>query len=346
MMNSIAIQLCLFLLLLASIVLSFMPWIQDNFFTSDPLKLKVTDIAMEEGQLDNVELVEKNPDVEIVYQKEENSYLVTFYTQHGKNGAQTVDAILTSCNLMNLAQTASLSEQDMMALQNQNISFVDKTDSKTLTEEQNIFLMAIVLMFFLMATILISRIGAQVAYEKGNMVTEVILTSITPGQLFLADAISSAVVVILNVVVISLPMIIASLIGDRSIVSDFSFLNGCSITLIILHLILCVYSLIVLCIALCSISKRAEDSNAYATIMLMPVMVSYLYTIFTHDIFKNVWSFLNYIPFCSVFPILAGIITTNVSTKTVLICIVADVIFLSVELLFCKRIYTKNISKI
>ncbi|WP_234123013.1 ABC transporter permease [Clostridium hydrogenum] len=346
MLNSIAIQLCLFLILLASCALAFFPWIHTSFFSSNSIKIEAKDISIDTKQFGNIKLVNKNADVAISFKANESMYNVTFYTSNGRNAKQTIDSIIYTLNVNNLKSNTNISFKERQMLQNRNITYTDKTDTKMLTENQTTFIMMIVLMFFIMTTILISRIGAQVAYEKGTQLTEVILTSLTKTQLFEADVISSFIVVIINVIVILLPMIIASIINDNKIVSDFSFLSGGNIFWILLHLTLCIYSLIVLCIGLCSISKRAEDSNAYSTIMLAPVMVSYLYTLINSRMYHGIWNFLNYIPLFSAFPILSEIITNSISTQTMIVCVISDIVFICIELLISKRIYTKNISKL
>ena len=343
LMNSVSIQLCLFLLLLGSVTLSFFPWISNQFISEQPLRISVSDAVV--LQTKHIELVTDEADIDISYKNESEAYIITVYTERGRASLSEIRQIVNNLNVKKLLQDNLFTPQQIKMMTNENVEIVDDVATQELSESKYIFLMLIVFMYFIMATILISRIGAQVASEKGNNVTEVILTSLTRKQLYFADVLSSFLVTMLSFVVISIPILVASVIDIPGITSDFSFLRGTTTLWVLSHLILSSFSLVLLSIGLCSLAKQAEDSNAFSSVLLLPLLISYLYTILNHSLYQGVWVFLNYIPLFSTFTILSGLIASNLTAANMMWYIIADCFILVFEIFTVRVLYARHISK-
>lgn len=340
LMTSASIKLCLFLLLLVSTVLAFLPFFTDLFENHETLKVKTN---VELGSLEDMETITNgSEDIDIQY--EDGIYKVTIQSENGHDKIEDIKELIYQKNINDAIIQMNIGKNEVNMITNSNINVINNSDTKELKTSNYIFMMSIVLLYLLMVTILISRLVAQVACEKGNKVTEVILTSLTRKQLYFSEIISSFIVVLVNIVIVTLPMIAASFINDKDIASNYSFLNGTTIFTIISHLVLVTFALVILGIGLSSKSKQPEDANAISTIALIPIFVSYLYTTFNFDLFSNAWSFLNYIPFTSIFPVLAGVLNKSISSEKMIIFILVDLCFIIFEFIIMRKVYCKNIS--
>lgn len=340
LMESIAVKLCMTLLVLASTIFSFFPFLNSLFVDDSLVQVKTIGFELVNKNKE-MEIVDKNEDISVEY--DNGSYIITVVTDKGHSDVGIVSEILYQ---LNVSQCIShVDEKDVSLLTGSNIKIVDETPEMLISTDKYIFFMAVVLMFFLMVLILISRIAAKIASEKGNQFTEVILTSMTCRQLYIAEIVADFLVVISNIAIVMLPMLVAAIIENPRYTSDFDFLNIGRCSIIIVHLILGIFSIIVLCVGITSLSKEQEDANAYATIFMIPLMVSYLYTVFKFELFDGVWSFLNYIPFFSIFPVLSSLISNVEEIANLKYIFICDFLFIVIELLVCEKIFCRNISK-
>ncbi|SHH74103.1 ABC transporter permease [Clostridium grantii] len=345
LMDSIAVKLCLCITLLISLLFSFWPFINNNIVGTNQLNI-YTNFTYDSSKIEDLKEVSRDlADVEIIF--ENDNYHIKVHSDDFNQFENTIMNIIREENGKYFIEkyNGDINQQDMSFITNQNINIEYDKDIQEINNEINTKLMIAIFIFLLMIIILTSRIGAGVAYEKGNQITEVILTSISRTKLFYTEIISGFFVVLVNMMLVMLPMCLAFFIRDDKITMDFSFFSTSMIVQSMTHLSICIFSLVLLSIGLSSLSKRPEDSNAATIIVMIPLYVSFIYSIFYLNFFAGFWSFLNYIPMFSIFNILSVIVNKGISMNRFLIFIGVDIVVISLEIYIMKALYCKNISK-
>lgn len=340
LMDSVAIRLTLIIMLIASVVVAFWPFVKGLFSEHDLVNIE-TSISMEEFEAFNLETNTKD-DADIRIEIIDGIYQVDVLTRKGYTNINNVMNYLKSQNITDLIENGNLTEEQFIKATNQNIKINYEYENK-LGQNGYDFLMAFILLFNFLVILLVSRIGAQVAYEKGNKVTEVILTSLTGEQLFYAEIISSIAVVILNLVLVSAPLVIAFLVNNPEICTDLSFFTLGKLGKFLIHLIITTISLVMCIIGFCSRVKQSEDSNAYTALVIIPLYFSLVYLIFNIDIFRGWFYLLNFIPISSMFPVLGAVLNETISGIEFAIIEIGVIVFIVIEYFFIKRMFVKNI---
>lgn len=190
---------------------------------------------------------------------------------------------------------------------------------------------------------LVTRIGAQVGFSKGSMVTEIILTSISRTQLYLSYVVSSALVAIVSLFIIFIPFIIAGIIGDNKVVLTCGALHGGTSILLTFHVLLTVFVLISMVIALASLVRRAEDTGPLVLLCLIPTLISMIYVSVKNDIYHGAFYIFNLIPLTSWVPSIVAGVGGKLDLHMGIIYILSDMIFLTISLLLGRRIFEKHI---
>lgn len=347
--GSPAIKVTLFLAIVLSIILSFLPYFKGLFSKEEQLLVATNfDIELSDKETNIIVQNDENwsdaYDIKIDYL--DNVYYIDIKTRTGYDNIDRITRQLSSLNLENYIATNDIDERSKIQLLNDNIVISKIDESIVQMDEGSLnFFMAMSVIFYLIMVLLISRIGVQVAFEKGNKVTELILTSITRKQLFFSQVLSSVLIVTISFIAVSVPMIIAFIINKPSISSDFSFFTVEKIILFLIHLISVSVCLVICAIGISSIVKQAEDANTLSFLTLLPVLVSYIYYILKFDIYRGVWSILNYIPLVSVFPVFGAILVGMISYKEAMVICVCDVLFVILIYIVVRGVYCKNISR-
>lgn len=340
-LSSPAIKITLFIAFLASTLISFSPYITDKIFNDHIVVNSNIDLKVENNDFEIINDNSKNIDIKVDKSKE--NYNIHVLTKKGYDNVSKIVDRLNEINLTQYIKNNNLTQQDLKVLTNGNLNISISKEITQINEELSSFLMMLVMVFFLVMNLLVARIGVQVAFEKGNKITETILTSISRKEMFLSQVVSSIIVTIFSFILISIPMIIAYIVDDIKIASDFTFFTPKNIVLFLFHLITVSSSLILFSIAICSCVKQAEDANTMSILVLAPILISYIYYIFNFDLYKGGWCFLNYIPMFSAYPVFGGILSGTLSDKSILIFCFIDVIFFAVSYLVSRYIYCKNI---
>ncbi len=337
-----AIKVILLISLILSMAMSFFPYLQHQFMD---VNISVgTDLDISELVDDTISVYGSDAqNLDILIRQDGDEYVIQVLTQKGYGAYSGMLEIVSMLNYKALMSDGDVSKGVLRRLAGQNVTVEFSDDINDMDDSVASFLMMITFIFFLVMTLLITRIGVQVAFEKGNKITETILTSITREQLYISHVLSSFMVNCLSFIVVSIPMIIAYGMDDPAVATDFSFFSGSGIFLFLFHLIIVSASLVTIGIAIGSMVKQAEDANTMTFLVMMPVMVSYIYYIMTLDRFRGIWTIMNYVPVFSIFPVFGGLLQGNYSQSEIIVLMMIDCIFYGVVYGVSKRIYCKYV---
>lgn len=208
-----------------------------------------------------------------------------------------------------------------------------------------LFTMGISIVFLVFTVLLITRIGAQVGFEKGSKETEIILTSISRKQLYYAHIISSELVAVLSVIIIILPVAAALIIQKPNVTVTIPGLTAGEGLFLVSHALLTIFVMINLAIMITSLVKKSEDTGPFLLGVLFPSLLSNIYFVIKWDLFEGFWGFLNYIPLTSLIPVIGKEITDEIDTSVKILIIVSDVFWIGITLYLGKRCFVKNISE-
>jgi ABC-type Na+ efflux pump permease subunit len=290
-------------------------------------------------------VMDENDDYDLKLRYEEDKYIIDVRTKKGYDNYSRILNVLQGLSVGQFLQAKQIDIAEFEEYRKNSVVVnVNGADFTKVDERTLIFLMYMTMIFYFIMVLLISRIGAAVAFEKGNKVTEVILTSITKKQLYFSQVVSSCMVIGIIFLVISIPMIIAYVIKDPELVSDFTMFDGPKFVLFLLHLITVTVCLVICSIGCASLTKRIEDANVVSIISLLSVAVSYLYYVIRHDLFRGAAYILNYIPYFSAFPIFGAILTEGISLVNAIVICVINVAFAVATYFMFRVVYCKNIS--
>lgn len=341
-LDSSAIKVMLLIVLVISIATSFLPFFYNSLFQEEVILATNAPLVIGDSFL--VKSVGNDgDDVDIIVEEQGNRYVVRVLTSRGRGNYQQVVNSILSVNREIMLSSGMLSEEDISLLLGGNIELVMEYGEDAVEDSVVNFIMMLTLIFFLTMTLLTTRIGVQVAAEKGKKVTETILTSITREQLFFSQAMSGVIVTAISFLVISLPIIAAYFIDDPKITTDFSFFSSDGLLVFLLHLILVSSTLVIASIAIGSAVKHTEDANIMTVIVLIPMLISYIYYVLTLNLFEGMLSFLNYIPIFSVFPVFGAILLGAIPHWQTAVFCCLDVVLFFIVYGLSRRVYCKNI---
>ncbi len=334
--TSPAIKVTLLIAVLASCIISFQPYLRNNL-VSDTITV-FSEIPLELNT-EHITIVTSSREADVIVTADSENVLLKASTQNGYNNISLIMEAIQKRNLNLYLSNHQLLPQETAGLTGSNITVEVDKDIVQIDDKSASFLMMLTMLFFLVMTLLVSRIGTQVAFEKGNKITETILTSITKKQLFFSQTIASVMVAMISFTVASIPMVAAYLINDPKIVSDFTFFTPFNIVAFLFHLIVVGIALIIFSVGIGSCVKQAEDANTMSVLILVPTLVSYIYYILTFDLYKGVWTFLNYIPIFSVYSIFGGILRGTISRSGILGYCLMDIVFLGIAFISIRKLY-------
>lgn len=211
---------------------------------------------------------------------------------------------------------------------------------------QNNFLitMGICLIFLLFIVMLITRIGAQVGFEKGSKVTELILTSISRRQLYMSHVFSGFIVVVLALSIVYSPIFLANCIHDDAIAVTISGVSLSTWIFIFVHAIGTCFVMVILAIVVTSIVKRSEDTGPYLLMVLVPFFISNIYFVIKGDIYQGIWSVFNYIPICSLLPATGVCMLGKLDGTIKVLMILSDFVWIFIVFMLGERCFKKNIA--
>lgn len=342
MISSPAIKVTLVIAILASCLISFMP-VFSKYLSDDSLSV-YSDITLDLSAYDGkIIYVNLGKDADISITESNDLINIEVNTQDGYNAVNIITNSVKMKLLEKNIKNGNIKPAVADVIEGQNIKLAVADDIVKIDDNIASFLMMLTMIFFLIITLLVSRIGTQVAFEKGNKITETILTSITKPELYFSQVVASVMVSFISFVCASLPMIAAYIINDPEITSDFSFFTITGIIGFIFHLIVISIGMIIISIGIGSCVKKVEDANVITILILIPTLISYAYYIFTFDVYRGIWYFLNYIPLFSIYSVFGGMLRSTFSTGTTILYCVVDVIFTIVCYNVIKKVFCKHL---
>lgn len=344
MIDSPAIKVTLFIAMIASCLLSFFPSVR-NYFIDDDLVI-YTDTILDLTEYDKkieYSASAEEADVVVTYSKTDGNYTIRAQTQDGYSAASVLAKAVQAELLRKNIQNGNIHPAIVNEIMGGTIQLETDECIVEVDDSMASFLMMLTMIFFLVMTLLVSRIGTQVAFEKGNKITETILTSIPKAELYFAQVTASVLLSIVSFFAASLPMVIAYIIDDPEVATDFSFFTLSNVAAFLFHLITISIGLIILSIGVGSWVKKAEDANVITILILIPTLVSYAYYILTFDIYRGVWTFLNYIPLFSVYSVFGGLLRGTFSDGMVALFFIVDIVFVVVCYQLIKKVFCKHI---
>lgn len=339
-----AIKFTLVFAFIASLCVSFFPFLRELFISDKTVVASNVALGLETSFDFNL-ITDRNQagsnDILVLY--EDGMFTIEVTTQKGYSDYPRVVDKVNRFNVEEVLMSTDIQPDIVSRLAGSNIIVNIDEGITQLDDSIANFIMMLTFIFFFVMTLLITRIGVQVAFEKNNKVTETILTSISRQQLYFAQVVSSTVVTALSFIAAGLPIIVAYVINNPDIATDFSFFTASGVTLFLFHLVFVSAALVMCSIAIGSMVKHGEDANTMTVIVMLPVMISYIYYIITLDVFKGAFTFLNYIPFLGLFPAFGGLLRGSFSIlQTVMIC-VTDMVFFAVIYVAARKIYCRQL---
>lgn len=208
-----------------------------------------------------------------------------------------------------------------------------------------LFTMGVSMVFLIFTVLLITRIGAQVGFQKGSKETEIILTSISRKQLYYAHIISSDLVAFFAVIIILSPVVAALFIKEPNVTVIIPGLTTGKGLFLVIHAVLTIFVMVNLAVMITSLIKKSEDTGPFLLVILFPGLLSNIYFVIKWELFEGFWSFLNYIPITSLIPVIGKEITNEIDTITKILIIATDVVWIVITLYFGKKCFVKNISE-
>ena len=204
--------------------------------------------------------------------------------------------------------------------------------------------MGICAVFMMFVALMITRIGAQVGFEKGSKETELILTAISRKELYFSHIFSSFIMFFFSLLVMFSPLI-STVFFDKDIVLKLTGLGIRDIIFMSVHILLTSVVLICLVISITSMIKRSEDTGPFVLLVMIPFLLSNMYFVIKADVFSGALSFFNFVPVCSLLPAMGASIVKSISGTNMIIMLVSDVIWIIGAFVFGKMCFEKNISE-
>lgn len=346
---STAIKLTLIFVTLLSAVVSFWPAISNALFTDSEVYV-ASNVNLGEMENENIVIVDyddEDPDIIVAYNVDDGKYNITVRNENAMQYEREIVLAISSKNLSEFLQNnpSAASEDQLALLTNDNITTeIDFDEDEELSEDQFFFMMATGIIALLYLVLLIIRVGAEVGFEKGNKVTEIILTSITNKQLFYAHVLGTALCIFLSFIIIFSPMAVAYMINNTDYTLDLSFLTPRTLIFSAILILITAIILMVSAIAICSIVKQSEDAGPSILLIMIPVFISYFHFTLTMDVYSGIFAFLNYIPLISLFQNFGAILRDLLENVNLFIIFGIHLAFLFLVYKLGKILFIRNIS--
>ena len=344
-----SVKIAVVVMMLLSVTISFWPLIWGAI--SSPKAVLVSSSVplrdLDDKLYQVVESDEEHADLVVTYS--EDKYNLYIKSERGEKEYSRVVAALYNQNINQFVDDNmdDLTEQELAVLFQKNISILTQLEEKEggITLQQHYFIMIVGVLVMLSMVFLIFRVGADVGNEKGNKITEIILTSIHKRELYFAHVIGGYFSVVISLLLIFLPVFVAGMINQVDVTMDISFITMTKLLLIIVHILLTILMLIIADIAMCSHIKQIEDIGPSNILVMIPCFISYFCFVAMVGMYSGSFYFVNYIPLFSFLQIFGGIIKGNLLWWQFIAAEVVQLAVLVMLTAFGYKIYEKNISR-
>lgn len=205
-----------------------------------------------------------------------------------------------------------------------------------------VFGICTVFMFFIV--MIITRVGAQIGFQKGSKETEIILTSISKHQLYMAHVLSSIGVTLLVFFIVFIPFLIAGWVKNPEIVINITSFSYGKMLFVLAHALFTSFVLIILAINVTSIVKRSEDTGPYLLIVLIPFLLSNIYFVINNDMYQGAFFVFNFIPITSMISATGVCLLGSIDGVMKLWILLTDVVWIGITYFIGRKCFEKNIS--
>lgn len=343
---STAVKCTLIVAFLASLTINFWPFVWGLVSDKNQEVVVKSNTALDYIEVENTRIVKesKNEDIQIEFQ--ENEYRITIKTNRGSEYRNVILNAVLQQNMNRYIETnaETLTQSDIEMLSNQNIKIESEVKNTKLEDSMYLFILATGVIVFLLMALLLIRIGAEVGNEKGSKVTEIILTSISKKQLYIAHVAGSLVTIVISFIIIFIPIVTASIINNPDITQDYSLIGKATLAKVFIHCIITSCSLMIMAISVCSFVKQTEDIGPLNLLVMAPMFVSYIYFGFTVNVYTGLFKVLTYVPIVSFYQNFCGVMMDEFSVWEFIIVECIGVIFIGVVYKLGYHVFSKNIA--
>lgn len=195
----------------------------------------------------------------------------------------------------------------------------------------------------LLSTMMIVRIGMQVGFEKGNKISEIILTSLTSSELFVSHFVSGLIIMVTVIVTVTVPiaMTIVFKLGMAVVFENTKLLQ---VGFAFLHTLLVFAVYVLTGIAAASKVKRIEDTGQYMAFLMLPNIVSQVFFVINGSVYSGKFVFCNFIPYVTLITGVGASLNGSLGNGDMVFMLSGDLLFCGLCAVVCKKIYIKNIS--
>lgn len=345
LLSSVSVKMCILILLLASTVFSFWPLVNE-IFANDETEISVnTNVQEYFEDVNGISLVNED-EADICVMLVNGIYEIDIKKTISEAEISVIKSVLYKKNIENFVQkNVGITADEIAMLSNANITVNYLEDVENIDSEVAVKIMIFILIILIMLIIMINRISAKVAYNKGNQITETILTTMSKEKMYYIEVIANTIVVIVCLAAAIVPICISKFVGNLDYVMDFSDFGTLQMVIVLFFLLVSITSYVVFAIGIVSLSIRPEDSNIAVIILMIPMYVSFYYSIAKMDMFNGVFGFLNYIPLTSIFTNIAYLLQNKNNYQEMLMIFIVNLLVLVLILRLTRKVYCKNISK-
>lgn len=344
LLSSVSVKMCILILILASTIFSFWPFVNEIFVNNETKVSVNTNLEEYFEDIDGISLV--NDEADVCVAAVNGIYEINLQNSVSEHEIGVIKSILYKKNMETfMLKNKDITDDEIALLSNANITVNYLDDVENVDSEVAVKIMIFILIILIMLIIMINRISAKVAYNKGNQITETILTTMSKEKMYFIEIVANTTVVMVCLMAAIIPILISKFVGDLNYVMDFSKFGKVQIIIVLLFLLVSITSYIVFAIGIVSLSIRPEDSNIAVIILMLPMYISFYYSITQMDMFNGAFGFLNYIPLTSVFTNVAYILQSKNNYQEMLIVFLINLLVLMLIVGLGKKVYCKNISK-
>ncbi len=206
--------------------------------------------------------------------------------------------------------------------------------------DRQIAIMILSAAIVLVSTMMIVRIGMQVGFEKGNKISEIILTSLTSNELFISHFVSGLIIMVTVILTVTVPIAMTTVL-KLGMAAVFNNMKMLQIGFAFLHAFLVFTVYIFSAIAAASKVKRIEDTGQYMAVLMLPNIVSQFFFVINGSVYSGI---TNFIPYVTLITGVGASLNGTLGNESMVEMLIGDLLFCGICAVFCQKVYVKNIS--
>lgn len=258
---------------------------QYSFINADEQEQTVTKIASREQGLQEI----TDNHLDVLYIIPDNFATEHRVEVHVKNGETSIFDNY-SAPIKQLLSNEAANQVDAVnyAVIAQTINYqsvnYDQEDNHIIDPSETISRMAApiaaTVLFYLIIILFGNRLSTAMVEEKENRISELLLTSVKPGQLIAGKTISLIVLGVIQLVVLIVPVVLMLIIANNYHLLPTNFVIAPSLASILSSLLLlfCAFFLFAsICVLIGVVSPTARDASSYAGILVFSVVIPFMF---------------------------------------------------------------------